>query len=206
MNEIWRDIPGYEGLYQVSDRGDVKSLDRYVQYPPTSTRKGYSKRINSRILVHDINDGYHYVQLFKEGQGTMYGVHRLVAMAFVANPNSKPAVNHKDRNKDNNSAGNLEWVTNKENTLHAKATGHDFGRSWRGKEMSYEHRAKLSFASSRKIAVKCIETGEVFRSLADAAERINMTSESIRNSIKNNVAICKHQFTFVVVDNSLKGD
>lgn len=100
-SEEWRDIPGYEGLYQVSNLGRVKSLYRY------------KKQLKPKIS----NAGYERVNLFKNKQGKWHSVHRLVAMTFVENPMNKPEVNHKDECKINNKASNLEWVTRKENNI-----------------------------------------------------------------------------------------
>lgn len=101
MIELWKDIEGYEGLYQVSNLGRVKSL-----------KKG-------KILKqHDNGKGYMQVGLWKNNKGKCYYVHRLVSEAFVDNPENKPQINHKDKNKTNNCVYNLEWVTCKENQHH----------------------------------------------------------------------------------------
>ena len=101
MEEIWRDIDGYEGLYQVSNKGRVKSLK-------------YGKE---RILRPGWKTGgYLFVILCKNGNQSKQRIHRLVAQAFIPNPNNKPQVNHLDENKKNNCVDNLEWATAKENT------------------------------------------------------------------------------------------
>jgi hypothetical protein len=106
MEEIWKDIEGYGGLYQISNQGKVKSFRR-------TTGKPY------RILKQGITIwGYKYVNLFNQG-GKMKTIHRLVALAFIPNPENKREVNHKDSNRLNNHVDNLEWVTSKENTRHA---------------------------------------------------------------------------------------
>lgn len=103
--EIWKDIEGYEGFYQISNWGRVKSLKR----------KGNSKE---RILTASNNNTKKYwrVQLSKNDKIKHFAVHRLVALAFIPNPQNLSQVNHKDENKDNNNASNLEWVTAKQNT------------------------------------------------------------------------------------------
>lgn len=109
MSEIWKDIAGYEGYYQISDTGRVKSLKRA------------KRRVEDRILVQwDNKNGYFICTLNKPlTKKTTPKVHRLVAQAFIPNPADKPQVNHIDGNTKNNSVSNLEWVTNSENQKHA---------------------------------------------------------------------------------------
>lgn len=115
----WKDIAGYEGYYQVSDDGLVRSCERTVEDSKCSrTMKG-------KILhptEHNGKQPYYYVSLSYGGKVVKRMVHRLVAEAFVPNPDDKPQVNHKDGNVHNNRIDNLEWVTNAENTQHAYDT------------------------------------------------------------------------------------
>lgn len=105
--EEWRDIPGYEGLYQVSNEGNVRSI-----------------RFNKiRNMKAWLNQGYPTVELCVNNQRYTVGVHRLVALAFIPNPENKPQVNHKDRNKANDDVSNLEWVTGSENVADAYKKG-----------------------------------------------------------------------------------
>lgn len=103
MNEIWKDIEGYIGLYQISNLGRVKSLGR----------RGKGCSLEDRILKHNINkDGYHLVNLKDVNHvAKWYSVHRLVALHFIPNPNNLPIINHKDEDKSNNYMDNLEWCT-----------------------------------------------------------------------------------------------
>jgi hypothetical protein len=103
MQEIWKDIDGYEGLYQVSNYGRIKSL----HYHMSNRQVILCTRVNSR--------GYERVGLNKENKKKLFSVHRIVACAFVENPHSKNTVNHIDENKLNNRSDNLEWMTQKEN-------------------------------------------------------------------------------------------
>jgi len=99
MKEIWRDITGYEGKYQISSDGRVKSMN-------------YNHKGRAKILKPTINNtGYKKVNLYNNGKAKIVFVHRLVAEAFIPNPNNMPVVNHKDENKLNNQVDNLEWCT-----------------------------------------------------------------------------------------------
>lgn len=99
---MWKPVKNFEGLYEISDKGDVYSL------------------ITGKILKHSIKrTGYHQVTLSKAGRLTYKGVHNLVAESFIPNPEGKKQINHKDGNKSNNSVGNLEWCTSQENIIHA---------------------------------------------------------------------------------------
>jgi hypothetical protein len=108
--EIWKDIAGYEGKYQVSNFGRIKSL-------PINTGLKVGQRHFDKMLtpVKDTT-GYYRVHLRRDGRDKRIAVHRLVAMAFVENPKMYKYVNHKDENKTNNNASNLEWCTAKYNT------------------------------------------------------------------------------------------
>lgn len=107
MQEIWKDIKGYEGLYQVSNLGRVKSLQMYA-------KGGYKRRI--KILKPCNNgNGYHIVYLMKDKKRSVNYIHRLVAQAFVTNLNNFSCINHIDENRQNNRADNLEWCTYKYN-------------------------------------------------------------------------------------------
>lgn len=115
MEEIWKDIVGYEGLYMVSSFGNVKSLDRIVGHC-----HGKTKPIKGCILKPSIDAyGYKIIGLNKNNHHQTKTIHRLVAIAFIPNPENKPEVNHKDTNKLNCYESNLEWATSKENIIHA---------------------------------------------------------------------------------------
>ena len=119
MEEIWKDISGYEGLYQVSSCGRVKALSRVsVDSLGRSTLRG------EKMLVANASKqtGYPTVSLSKDGVVKYYNVHRLVAEAFIPNPNNLPCVNHKDESRDNNNVDNLEWCTYGYNNTYGTAT------------------------------------------------------------------------------------
>lgn len=107
MEETWKDIKGYEGLYQVSDRGNVKSI--------------FYKRTRNEIILKQCNhfNGYYQVCLCFKKKRKTHLVHRLVCNAFLDNPENKKTVNHKNGNKTDNRLENLEWNTYSENETHS---------------------------------------------------------------------------------------
>lgn len=116
--EEWRGVVGYEGIYEVSNLGRVRSLDRII------TQENYKRMRRGRILRQRyIFPGAATVFLSKEGKVKSRNVGRLVAIAFILNPVNKREVNHIDGNRNNNNMLNLEWVTPKENIFHAVRTG-----------------------------------------------------------------------------------
>lgn len=108
---MWKDIDGYEGYYQISDSGMVRTLDRYVRRIDGYVQK--RKARNTRMFIN--KDGYCKVKLNKDGKSKEFFVHRLVAQAFIENPDNKLEVNHIDFDRTNNRASNLEWVSHSEN-------------------------------------------------------------------------------------------
>ena len=142
---IWKTIEGTNGEYQVSDTGLVKT-----------TKTG-------RILKPTVSShGYERVCLFKMDRERRYRVHRLVAMAFIPNPDNLPQVNHIDGNKRNNHVSNLEWVTNEQNSHHARDHGLRTGHE------------KFCESKRKRVIATNIETGEriVFDSILAAKKRI----------------------------------
>jgi hypothetical protein len=118
--EIWKDVVGWEGMYLVSNLGNIRSLDRLVRGPHPEGRiiKGKLRKL---LTVK----GYLSINLIdkKSGKSTRNSVHRFVAEAFIPNTDNKPEVNHIDGNKKNNKVDNLEWCTRIENVRHAINTG-----------------------------------------------------------------------------------
>ena len=115
--EIWKDIPGFDGQYQASSHGRIRSLSRQLKL-----KNGFSRNHLGRILKEFTDrDGYRHVKLSKNNQVKLYRVHRAVAKAFIPNLLNLPQINHKDEVKDNNVAGNLEWCDNLYNTRYGTA-------------------------------------------------------------------------------------
>ena len=116
--EIWKDIEGYNGLYQVSNKGRVKSLQRVVQ-----RRNGRSIPIKEKIIAFHLHKhGYHQVRLWNV-KSKLCTIHRLVANAFLPNPNNYPVVMHLDNNPANNFVSNLSWGNQSINMLHCVKSG-----------------------------------------------------------------------------------
>ena len=128
MEEVWKDIEGYEGLYKISNLGNVKS----IYFNHTKNEKLLSPKLN--------NTGYLIVHLYKNGVGKFFQVHRIVATSFLNNPNNFTIVNHMDEDKQNNRVDNLEWCTHKYNVQYSvKLNKHRSRNSRKGKFGAYKH-------------------------------------------------------------------
>lgn len=122
MEEEWKDIQGYEGIYKISNCGRIKSLLRFNNMSKDNTMRGYYRK--EKILKPSANNSdYLYIFLCKNGKKTMKTIHRLVAETFIPNPNNYEQVNHIDGNKQNNRMDNLEWCTRKHNMQEAFRIG-----------------------------------------------------------------------------------
>lgn len=146
--EEWRDVKGYEGLYQVSNLGRVKSKSRIVK------REKSDYFLNGRILKPCPNNkGYLRVPLCKNGAKETQFVHRLVAEAFLDNPNNYPIINHKDENCTNNCVENLEWCTysynNTYNNLHYRKMK-NYNWKERSKKVDYKRLNKIMMQYRKK--------------------------------------------------------
>lgn len=153
MEEIWKDIENWEGLYQVSNLGRLRSLDRMVWNKANQSHS----LIKGCIKKPDTKDkSYAQIGLAKNGGFSKYLIHRLVAKAFIPNPNNLPEVNHKDLNKMNNHSDNLEWSTRLGNARHAKENG-----SYRGFPSGVrKENSKLNDEAVRHIRTKSMRNNE----------------------------------------------
>lgn len=178
MEEIWKDIPDYEGYYQVSNFGNFRSLKRLIKY------KSYGIRLYpaKNLLTETTKDNYQRIVLMKDGIKHRFMAHILVAKTFIPNPDNKPEVNHIDGNKSNNVVSNLEWVTASENTLHAIRIG--------------LCNPYINIPSNSK-AVKCLDTQEIFKSIHKAAIWLGVNTTSLSRSIKGNRSCKGKTFVFV---------
>ena len=164
--EEWKDIKGYEGLYQISNKGRVKSL--------------YNK---GKILTPGKDkDGYSIVSLYKNKIKKTNKVHRLVAQAFLSNPDNLPQVNHKDENKLNNCVENLEWCSVEYNI--------NYG--------TRNERTRKKLTCNKKII--CIETGEIFNTTKDIIDKMfpNKPQCTIINHLKGrSKSVYKYHFKYI---------
>lgn len=113
--EFWKDIQGFEGRYQISSWGNVRSVGRLIV-----KKNGAIMETETCQLKAANCKGYLFVALSINDKQKLFQIHRLVANAFILNPENKPEVNHKDLNPRNNSISNLEWVTSSENKMYSK--------------------------------------------------------------------------------------
>lgn len=150
--EKWKNIEGFGNKYQISNFGRVKATN-------------YRRTKQCKIMKLSKSRDYLGVHLAKDGKGKAYFVHRLVANAFVKNPDNKPYVNHKNGNKHDNCATNLEWVTPSENCVHRL----------------YELKV-LNFPNWPKPVI-CVETGEKFASINIAAKSKKLDQGSISKAV-----------------------
>lgn len=164
-NEVWKDIQEYEGFYQVSSLGRIRSLNRIVR-----NRLGFTMA-KGKVLAGVSRNGYLRVQLFKEGKWKNYPIHRLVAIAFLDNPNSMPEVNHKNENKEDNRVDNLEWCDRKQNCNYGTRT----------KRLSEKLSKKvLQLTIDGKLIANFKSTAEVFRVLGFRSSCISECCNGIR--------------------------
>lgn len=131
MNEIFKSVPGYETLYEVSNLGNVKALDRY-----NTDKHGKVKFYPGKLLSPEVYSrsftSYKRVTLCKNGKTKRFQVHQLVLLAFIGPAEGKPLVNHIDNNGLNNNLTNLEWCTHSENMMHAQKQGRLFNSQSKG--------------------------------------------------------------------------
>lgn len=174
MNEIWKDIVGYEGQYQVSNLGNIISLN-------------YGRSGKPHLMKPTItHDGYYRVHIGGKKHPLMKTVHILVAKAFIPNPDNKPQVNHIDGDKTNNCVTNLEWVTGKENIHHAIVNG------LRKPDNHVYLKGEHHYAS--KPVVQYDLNGnyvKLWQCQSDAARFLNCKSSSIVNCLNSPTKSCK---------------
>lgn len=186
--EIWKDIEGFEGYYQVSNTGKVKSLKRYVDNDFCLDGKHV---VEERILKPALVQGYPTVGLAKNGKCHMRRIHRLVAQAFIPNPENKATVNHIDGDHANANVSNLEWATQRENNIHAHRTG------LISKEGT--KRAVAAMNAARRRPVRSDE-GLEFPSVRAAANYYGIPEGQVNVHLRKPTSICHgHVFKYMEV-------
>ena len=172
MKEIWKDIKGYEGIYQISNLGRLKSNIK---------RNRFGKKTIRILEKWKFKNHYPFVRLVKDKQKTKYYVHRLVAEAFIENPKGYKYVNHIDGNKSNPKASNLEWCNQKYNALHAK----------------YILKIKTPYTSRPVIR----SDGKIFLSIKEASKETGCSTGFICDTISGRKKTAKG-FKFAYIDES----
>ena len=210
MTEIWKDIQGYEGFYQISNLGNVKSLERVVDKGNGILQHRKERIMNKRESV----DGYYIAKLNVNKKSTSIAIHILVARHFIDNPNNYPEVNHKDCNRKNNQVDNLEWCTHQQNVEHSKQLGHYKTKSgcdnpnYKNDTLKIKYKnnptlAKINNSRPREQNGRCVKIRMInndvikdFNFIGEAAEylivngytngKVNSIRSNITNAIKNN--------------------
>ena len=171
MSEIWKDVLGWEGLYQVSNLGNVRTLHYKKPY-----------------LMHPVVDASGYMRvsfvLPNSKKYKRYGVHRLVAEAFIQNPDNLPQINHKDENKQNNCSDNLEWCTNRYNCNYGNHCNNvrDSRIGMKFSELHIDNLRKSHVKSQGKSVIQLSKRGEIigrFDSISDASRLLNISGQCI---------------------------
>ena len=158
----WKDIIGYENEYQINQFGEIRTLK---DSPKLKKYDVLKPQISKR-------NGYAYQMLYKNGKGKLLRVHRLVAMAFLPNPNNLPQVNHKDGNKQNNSVDNLEWCEQSDNMKHAYKNGLQT-------PSENQRKAIINTNKLKQKKVCQIKDGEVINTFSGISEASRQTKISI---------------------------
>lgn len=185
----WLPVVGYEGIYEVSLDGYVRSIPRVCR-----SKFGSERSVPQSLLkIHEFDSGYCYVVLSRSGRSKNVLLHRIVAEAFIPNPENKPAVNHIDLNKRNNCVSNLEWVTNSENTNHSIARGTI-------KISSQDHMKRMGIIRGKQLSkpIRCIETGREYVSIKQCAESMNIKTSYLYEYVSGNIKSC-HGYHFELI-------
>lgn len=168
--EEWRDIKGYEGKYQISNYGNVKSLERY----------DITNHKVNEIIKRTEKNQRGYIRVTLENPHKKFMVHRLVANAFIDNPYNLPQVNHIDGNKENNNVSNLEWCTRSDNLKHAYKENLIERRAGK-KHPLYGVKEGLCKCSKK---VVCVTTGEKFDSIIEIERKLGINHSVISRCCK----------------------
>lgn len=193
FNEVWKPIKGYEGLYEVSNKGNVRSVDKHLMWGNQYCLfKGKPKKAFPNSM------GYLRAELYKNNQGKKYFVHRLVAEAFIPNPNNLPCIDHIDRNHLNNSVDNLRWCTQKENCNNPLTREHANIKN-RSKEVQEKRlatkRKKQSYCCEIPVYYIDEDGSKIsFKSMSEAQRQTNVPESYISRSVIKKVPTLGRQW------------
>ena len=187
-HEEWRDVAGYEGLYQVSNLGRVKSLAKKVWNGKTYYNKQELVMKPSMMTI-----GYYCVTLTRNAIQEKKYIHRLVAEAFIPNPHNYAEVDHIDANPTNNDVSNLRWVTHEENMRHIYELNHQYDGT---ANLHTPHARMITAMKLQKPVVR--SDGKIFPSVKAAAESLNVNPTSVSNAARGRTKTCKgYTFKFI---------
>lgn len=175
MEEIWKEIPGFEGYYEASTEGNIRSIDRVINCP---WGKRYPAK-GKRKSICAFRTGYLYVNLYKEHKYYKKSVHRLVALTFIPNPDDKPCIDHIDGDRANNKVSNLRWCTRKENAnnpITVKRLAEACRSESRNKKLSESTRKRAKPVIQLSLSGKPIKE---WRSAIIASKELNICRTSI---------------------------
>jgi hypothetical protein len=171
MEEIWKDIKGFEGKYSISNFGNVKSLSRKA-----SISNGNYRIMKEKVMKPQVTwNGYHAVVLNDGERHKMYKIHRLVAIHFIANNFNQNEINHIDGNKLNNHISNLEWSNRSKNIKHSYDNGL--------RHFNEKMKNALHVANCKKVI--CTKSGIIYNSINEAADSIGMMRNTLGDKLRN---------------------
>lgn len=184
MKEVWKSVKGYEGYYEVSNTGKVRSVERTVILlsrdgkPRPSVYKSKVLRLSVENKTKQLPR--RYVRLSKGGVVKRFYVHRLIAQTFIPNPLQLPEVNHIDGNPFNNNVENLEWSSKEDNIRHA-----------------FENKLIKTERAVAKLHPKTLEIIETYKSESEACRQHNITQGKILRSMQRNGTSCGYQWKYL---------
>lgn len=200
MNEIWKPIPNYEGLYEISNLGRVKSLERTCKHCGPRVHK-HTRIVKERMIKFTINHkGYYLVRLYKDGVQATFAVARLVAKIFIPNPDNKPQVDHIDNDKTNNRIDNLRWVTNHENMTNEITVARRSFKA-KGKWHGPEHKSGAESPTARPIVmINPVTKQTTFFGCMEETRAIGFTPSNVSKCCRG---LLKHHkgMSFMYVEN-----